>query len=319
MPTSPAPSQIRRKRLFQLLGDAEAAGTTFARLSEIDGFVEAGRPAFILKHDVHGVPLPALLEFAEAERSMGIPGTYFFMAPDHPLTRPAYDFAAQAEAMRAVVAMGHEVGAHLDPYFLMSHCGQSLADVMKDVLARFAGAGVPARFGNMHGNSRHKMPDRDGFGTSFDLFDEIGRQPDHPALAAVPEETAELIRTSRVRLRDLGFTHWADMPLWSSAYGFIVTNFVTDNRLARDGTVEILVHPETRGHYKLADRQPPGSRTPATTRALVPCPAAGDAGAATDPEPGSVVIAFGDEEFERRFRALHSHPVLFLIHPEHYC
>jgi hypothetical protein len=306
----------RRDRLFELLQAALDAGATTARVGEVDDLVGRARAALFLKHDVHGLPLDALASFARQEADRGITGTYFFMVPDHPLTARHYGFDEQVDAMGRLASMGHELGLHVDPFFLLHHLGQPLRPLLVDVLASFRDAGLELRCGNMHGNSRFKMPDRNGYGTSFDLFEELGRQPDFPELRDVPDPIAALIRRQRTSIRALGFTHWADMPLWSARHGFVVTNFVTDNFLAKLGTIEVLVHPDPVGSYKLVDRQPPGSRTPAEPRCLVPCPPSADSGALPT---GSRDVGFETKELREWFVRLAGRPTLVLIHPEHYC
>lgn len=309
-------NRVRQERLFALLASMRQAGAAPRRLSEMDACVAEARAGLFLKHDVHGLDLDGLERFAERAAASGIFGSYFFMAPDHPLTAPHYDWPRQARSMRCLREMGHELGLHIDGYFLIDHLGEPLARLLASMLNRFEREGLTLTIGNMHGNSRHKHADLDGFGTMFDLFEELGRQPDYPALARVPEESAALIRANRVSIRDSGFTHWADMPMWSARYGFIVTNFVTDNQLGKRGTIETLVHEESINAYKLCDHQRPGSRTPAPARETIaltaPC---------TGPFPaaGSEHVNFDSEAIDQRLALMSPHPVLCLLHPEFYC
>lgn len=300
---------------MQLLRDARDRGARFARVDELDECVCKGRPAWFLKHDVHALHLPAMLDVAREQRDAGILGTYLFMAPDHPLTQPAYTPAEQFDAMRQVQALGHQVGVHVDPYFLLHQRGGMLEAILRDLLDTCVREGVPARVGNMHGHSRFKHPDADGFGTMFDLFEEIARQPDFPALGRVPPATRDILRAQRTSLRALGFTHWCDMPMWSAVHGVVTTNFITDNRLAKNGMLEVLTQPQTIGAYALADRQPPGSRTPAAVRQRVPCADATWDGT----PPTNAHVPFEQDACQAWFHRLARQPTLFLVHPEHYC
>ena len=314
-------STNRRRNLFDLLKLLREMGGRFEPLSRLDGLVDEAQAALLIKHDVHGVPLAALLEFAEAELEMGVVGTYFFMAPNHPLTSRVYSFSEQVEAMRQVRSMGHDIGLHIDPYFMMDHLEQALREILILILRQFEDENVPVCCGNMHGNSRFKMLDRNGYETSFDFFEQLGRQQDYPVLADVPEEKARLIRDNRISLKDFGFTHWADMPLWSARHGFVVTNFITDNQLGKRGTIEIVTHEHTCGQYKLADIQPPGSTTPSEPRRLVACTGFEEATEClrTGAFPtGSFTLGFESDEVTTWFRRLSSHPTLFLVHPQHY-
>ena len=159
------------------------------------------------------------------------------------------------------------------------------------------------------------MPDRNGFGTSFEFFEEIARQPDPPAFATIEPDVAATLRQERCSLRRFGIEYWADMPLWSSVNGVVVTNFVTDNFLGKRGTVEVLSRVETIGRYMLADRQPPGSRTLAQPRATVSIePHDSEA-----PSPLHAHLEFQSNELSGALIELAPHPMLMLIHPEFYC
>lgn len=251
---------IRQERLFEMFQMAQDFGVSFAKISDVDQLVAERKAALLLKHDIHGLNLDRLVEFAEREKKMGISGTYYFMPSDHPVTVKHFDIVAQFDAMRAISALGHELGLHIDPYFQIHQKEQPLDDILRRILDDFATGGVGITNANMHGNSRHKHLDKNNYGTSFDLFAEIGRQQDYPALKDVPEESAVLIRANRVQLKDFGITHWGDMPIWSAKNGFVLTNFMTDNQLGKKGTIELMIRRETSGAYCLAATQPPGSR-----------------------------------------------------------
>lgn len=289
-------------------------GASMAPIEAVDRLVDAGQPAWYLKHDIHGLPLDAMVDFAAEEAEAGLLGTYLFMPPDHPLTARHYDWKQQQKAMSAVSALGHRIGLHIDPYFMMEHLGRPLREIMTRLKGEFEACGVEVVTGNMHGNSKYKMVDRNGFGTSFDLFEEIGRQQDYPALSDVDEAVADVIHRERVSLRGVGFTFWTDMPMWSAKHGFVVTNFLTDNQLARRGTIEVLIHADTIGQYRLADRQPPGSRTPSTPREHV----AYAEHQSSDLAPISAHLPFDDEALAQQMQRMAGQAVLMLIHPEHY-
>lgn len=269
----------------------------------------------VLKHDIHDLDLQRLVEFASEEVAQGIVGSYYFMAPGHPLTARSYSPAEQIEAMLRIHALGHEVGLHVDPLFLIDWKKRPLRELMDEMVAQFRSHGLEIVSGNMHGNSQFKGLDRNGYGTSFDLFEEIARQPDYPELRDVDPAVADDIRRHRMRLSEIGLTHWADMPLYSRRFGYVVTQFVTDNQLAKKGSFEVRIDPEAVGQYKLADRQPPGSRSRSVARETI-------ALAKSPPAPhlaaGSHHLALDDEALEDAFVALSAHPTLILIHPQHY-
>lgn len=312
--SKPKRGMAAQDALFEALEEALRGGASLAPLTEIDRFVDERQPGIFLKHDVHDVDLDGVVAFAEREARLGIRGTYFFMPPGHPRTRETYGFTDQAKCMVAIERLGHEVGLHVDPYYQIHAKGQPLRAILQELRAAFEGCGVTLRIGNMHGNSGHKHLDMDGYGTSFDLFDELGRQPDFPHLERVPPETAELIRTHRVSLVHLGFTHWGDLPVWSARHGFIATNFLTDNGYGKRGTFELIVWSDTLGSYRISPRQPPGSRNRAQG-CLVPT---------VEPDPSALPLREhigleGGDVADRLARPGRIMPLLVLIHPEFYC
>lgn len=313
-PPERAPKANAQGALFNLFEKGVTRGVEFAPLTEIDRFVENRVAGMFLKHDVHDVELDRLIVFAEREAALDIRGTYFFMTPEHPRTRGTYNFADQIRAMKAVRDLGHELGLHIDPYYQMREQRLPLDEVLRGLRRNFDGHGIEVRIGNMHGNSVHKHPDLDGFGTSFDLFEELTRQRDFPGLARVPEQTAELIRANRVRLTDHGYDYWGDMPLWSARQGIVATNFLTDNRFGTHGTVEALVRPETTGAYYVSAHAVPGSRNLAEGGRSVP---AHNAATASVAAPVSGHFAPDAPEIEALFSQ--ATPLLMLVHPEFYC
>ncbi|ELY48911.1 polysaccharide deacetylase family protein [Natronolimnohabitans innermongolicus] len=64
------------------------------------------QPLALLRHDVD-VCLDRAVELARFERELGVRSTYMVI-PDSPL----YDVEANAEALRTIEAMGHEIGLH---------------------------------------------------------------------------------------------------------------------------------------------------------------------------------------------------------------
>ena len=284
------------------------------RISDVDRHLKDSKAATFLKHDVHGLALEALIDFAGAQRDAGVLGSYFFMPPDHPVTKRHYSFQRQVAAMHELRGMGHELGLHLDPIELIHETKGSLRQSIHDVLARFAREGIQLPIGNTHGNTAHPMRDQNGHTSAFEFFQELGRQGDYPDLANLPVENAQLIRDHRCSVVDLGFTHWADMPMWSQRHRHIVTHFVSDNLLGKDGTLKFATLPDTNGRYKLMDQHPPRARMPGTVREFVHC---GDADA--NLPIGSFNVALDEDECERWFGRLANQPVLLLIHPEHYC
>jgi hypothetical protein len=315
---APTPlKQQRRERLLGLFGDALRNGAIFSTVGDTDHHVSAHRAVIAIKHDVHALGLDGLIEFARQEKQLGVVATYFFMAPDHPATLPAYTYGEQSEAMREVAALGHQIGLHLDPYFLITSLGEPLAERILACQDRFAGSGINVTVGNMHGHTGHKHPDNQGYGTSFDLFDEIGRQPDYPALRDVPEASAELVRRNRTSLLKLGFTHWADMPLWSARHGYVHTGFVSDNYLGKQNLIEVLLPAETRGRYGLSAYQPPGSRRRAADARYENA----DNLAIADNTAIATKLDFDSDAFGQLFGAARTSlmPAQLLIHPEFYC
>jgi hypothetical protein len=306
---------VARTRLFSLLKEARLRGVTFAKVGELERHIELRTRAVFLKHDIHGMDLDALADFAAEERRNGISATYFFMAPDHPHTATHYAFADQARVMLSIQDMGHQIGLHVDPYFLIDKSQSRFSEVLENCLAMFLGAGIQVTACNMHGNSQHKGRDRNGRGTSFDLFEEIARQPDFPALADVPPEIAEIIRSNRVSLMPFGITHWCDQPLWSAKHRFVVTNYVSDNNLGKNGRIEVTVHEQCVDQWVFSDAQLPGARTKPVSWQALPL-----SRKANFPEywTGTRHLDFSDAGTADIILALANHPLNMLIHPQYY-
>lgn len=316
LPASHSIATQRRQALFKLLTNARNAGTEFLPVRKIGECVKAKRAAIFLKHDIHGLNLESLVDFAIEESRSGIHGTYFFMAPNHPDTVKYYDFSAQARAMKEIQANGHEIGLHLDPYFLIQHHKQSLAQVMDDCLSTFRDQGLDVYSMNMHGNTGHKHRDKNGYGTSFELFEEIARQPDFPALEAMHADSADIVRGNRIRLMDYGVSFWADMPIWIAELGYVVTNFISDNGLGKSGQYELLTHEATANRYAISHYQPPGARNRNQPDNLIVCE-----GQTNLEKFGNWKLAFESAELESIFNTepFVLQPAQILLHPQFYC
>ena len=285
-------------------------------ITHIDSYVDSGKPATFLKHDVHGMSLSSLLKFAQKEREEGIQGSFFFMFPDHPLTAKHYSFSDQIEVMKSLVQLGHEVGIHIDPFFLVHKFQKPLSYTLQSFLAKLREHGITIHCGNTHGNSKFKGKDNNGYGTSFDFFEEIGRQPDYPVLRNVDSAIAEILRCNRTSLSELSISYWADMPLWSKKKQFVATNFISDNNLKKNSSFDITMHAETLRGYRVTSCQPPGSRNLAHQGKTIPV---SPSYAVSDIKVGSYALKFHSHDLNNLFSNVGGLPNLLLVHPEHYC
>ena len=306
----------RQKRLLELFQSIISAKGTIVPISAVDEKVAQQTSAYFLKHDVHDLSLGNLIDFASEEINLGISATYFFLPKDHPRIAKAYKYEEQIEAMHQIKALGHELALHIDPYFLMHERGVGLADALADALYDFRQNGIEFKIGNLHGNSQFKLLDINGYGTSFDLFEEIGRQPDFPKLADVSEQYAEIIRKNRVSLAEFGLSHWADMPLWSAGIGFVGTNYLTDNNLAKKGSVEVLMRGATTGCYYISKTQPPGYRNLAADGQTI---STRECHQEYDSNSSQSFNFFSEDLMKLLSGPNGAQPLLMLIHPEFYC
>ncbi len=303
--------------LFKLFTKWLDQGANFSKVSDIDTNVSMAKSSIYLKHDVHDMCLEALIAFASKQADMGIVGSYFFMPNGHPRTAKSYSFNDQVTAIKQVQSLGHEVGVHVDPYFVMVLYGMNLKGAIETVIKDFGDNDIDVKIGNMHGNSRYNFPDVNGYGTSFELFDEISRHSDFPKLSHLDFESAELIRRNRVSLTDFGITYWADMPIWSKKLGFVVTNFLTDNRFGKEGTFEFVTSADTCGAYLVCERQPPGSRNRSSGKQVFCHDLTCRETFGFPPENGQ--YNFLSDQFVDHFSSpCLLNPLLFLIHPEFY-
>ena len=290
------------------------AGVPVRPVSQVDALAAESTPAVMLKHDVHGVDPDDLVKFARREASLGIRATFLFMPPGHPVTVSSYDLDTQCTMMREILAIGHEVGLHLDPYHLVQDEPDLLEDSLRSVLNRFAERGIEMTVGTTHGNTQDPNRDIDGYETAMDFFSETARHDDFPTLSRVPESSAALIREHRTSLAESGFYVWADLPVWSSASGFTATNYLTDKWLEKRSTFRMHVFEETRGAYYRTERQPPGglNRPPGGQQVAV------SSAGARQLAPGVHELPIDAEVFINLLDHSGALPLLFLAHPQFY-
>jgi hypothetical protein len=87
------------------------------------------RPFLLVRHDVDITPWSAL-RMAELEQSLGICTTYYYR-----LHAPFYNLmdGAVLDSVRAVAAMGHEVGLHYEPGFFLERGMDPVAGTRSDL------------------------------------------------------------------------------------------------------------------------------------------------------------------------------------------
>lgn len=87
------------------------------------------RPFLLIRHDVDITPWAAL-RLAELERSEGVCTTYYYR-----LHAPFYNLmdGAVLDSVRAVAAMGHEVGLHYEPGFFLERGMDPVAGTRSDI------------------------------------------------------------------------------------------------------------------------------------------------------------------------------------------
>lgn len=307
--------EFNQECLFDLFKSGINQGAIFTQLTSIDDFIDSRKAAIFLKHDIHDLNLDKLVYFAEREAKNNIKATYFFMTLNHPRTRDSYTSADQIDAMKSIQLLGHELGLHIDPYFHMGNSHFPLAEIMKGIINSFSEYGLSFKIGNMHGNTAYKHLDNNGYGTAFDLFEEIGRQADYPVLENVPIHSADIIRKNRVSIRNFNFSYWGDMPMWSGKHGFIVTNFLTDNNLGKRQTMKLVIQKETLSAYQISQEQPPGSLNRNENGKIVPI----NPVSSVQQIPFMSELKLADRMLRNYFCQPESIlPLLFLVHPEFY-
>lgn len=303
------------ERLFALLELARREGATFSRVQEIDAGVRNAKPALFVKHDIHASPLDAVMKFAEREVRQKIWGTFFFMLPGHPCTQPVYSPGEQLDAMKAIQSMGHEIGVHLDPFYLIHHFKGALQTILLNALEQIRSHGIDIRTGNIHGHTGYKGLDRNGRGTSFDFFEEIQRQPDYPELRDLDPETAGQIRKHRTTLASLGIDCWADTFLWSRRTGCVELPYLSDNDPAKKGAFRLMNLEGVAGHYAVSDRHPPGAMNAPERRHFIPIAAPESAAQLLT---GVTMIPMRISDMEICMAALSKTGAILLLHPQYY-
>jgi hypothetical protein len=240
--------------MLDLLRGARAGGANFVPVSKIDQFLRGKKPAVFLKHDIHNVSPRKLIELAQQEADIGVFGTYFFMSFGHPRVEKFFSPDEQKIMMREIADVGHEIGAHIDALYETRQLGKSLRNAVAEQLDTFEEIVGAVSVANLHGNTAFRTTDNYGNNVVYDLFEELGRQPDYPELRHVAPDVAEYIRDNRISLHDLDLTHWGDSWIWSRDNGLIASGVLSDNWVGKEDTLQVTLNSEEPCAYGLNAR-----------------------------------------------------------------
>jgi len=114
--------------------------------------IPVGSSSFgLLKFDIHG-NIRRPLEMARILSALHIPGI-FLMMHRHPINEAFYDSPETWQILREIADGGHEVGIHIDPFYLVRAYGD-LYEGLRSELKHFRDRGVKVRSATLHGDSR---------------------------------------------------------------------------------------------------------------------------------------------------------------------
>lgn len=273
--------------------------------------LKAGQSAIYLRHDVHNVELPKLIEFAESEVRAGFKASYFFMGKHHPRTKASYSFYEECETIHQIKEMGHDVGLHIDPFIGTSSSDPIPRFSLKRELLEFAKFGIKFSIGTMHGNSSQNTKDLDGRSLGWEFFEELSREE---GLARVPSSVARKILASRTRLVNHGFHLFADLPMWSE-HQFTSMNYVSDSSFRKVGGLNLEVFPETINRYYISESQPRGSSKRASVGSTVEATSDCFLEGVEPTKHGRKTLMI--EKYQNLVESLATaQPLLFLSHPD---
>ena len=303
------------QRILGLLEKSRVNGAEYSPVRNIDEFLERKKSAVFLKHDVHYANPEKIVEFARSESEIGVFGTYFFMNFDHPIGTKYLSRTDQKYIMRMIKGLGHEVGLHFDPLPIVRDKSLFMGDVLKNQIREIEGVVGSCVSVNLHGNSKFKLVDKSGNNLIYDLFEEISRQRDFPILNNVEDIEAEILRRSRVRVRDYGISYWGDSWIWSARYNLIATNYVTDNWVGKEEKLAIMLNDSNPCAYGLEPVQTIGSREGSVEARWIDC---GTNVQLTTQEIGPRPSVW-DETADNFFsQIVPSIPLVMLLHPQFY-
>ena len=129
--------------------DTETTKRFARRLGKEDGRLKEGYG--LLRFDIHGnVERP--LRVAEALSALGMHGLFLTMHR-HPVNETIYDAPSTWESLKRISELGHEIGLHFDPFYLIRAHG----DLYKGVAAaanELTARGFKVETASVHGDTR---------------------------------------------------------------------------------------------------------------------------------------------------------------------
>jgi hypothetical protein len=140
--------------LFSALREAGIETETVKRFSRRLAKPEGGRLKEgygLLRFDVHG-NIERPLRVAEALAALGMHGVFLTMHR-HPVNAAIYDESATWDALKKIAELGHEVGLHFDPFYLIRAHGDLYAGLAA-ALGEFANRGFDIQSTSVHGDTR---------------------------------------------------------------------------------------------------------------------------------------------------------------------
>jgi hypothetical protein len=152
-PPAPEFSHDELVGLFAALKEANIETETtkrFARrLGKEDGRLKEGYG--LLRFDIHG-NIDRPLRVAESLSALGMHGLFLTMHR-HPVNEAIYDAPSTWESLTRISELGHEVGLHFDPFYLIRAYGdlyKGVAAAANDLTAR----GFKIQTASVHGDTR---------------------------------------------------------------------------------------------------------------------------------------------------------------------
>jgi hypothetical protein len=194
-PRSPRPDQFSLSQLGEFVEALKEADVALVPVDEFAERYEAYRAmrrkqrmqfaacCGHLKFDIHG-NVQRALEIATMLHERSTPGL-FLMMHRHALNQDFYDSPSTWEMLRQIRAMGHEIGIHADPFYLIRTAGD-FHEGLRKALADFTQRGFAVRTATLHGDTREHIKARQL--QANDFFGERYRRSKWDGIPPVGEE-----------------------------------------------------------------------------------------------------------------------------------
>lgn len=153
------PREFRHRELvglFVAMKDAGIETETVKRFAKRLGRGGRRQGYGLLRFDIHG-NIERPLRVAEELSALGLHGLFLTMHR-HAVNETIYDAPATWNSLKKIADLGHEIGLHFDPFYLIRAHGD-LYDGVRAAVAELAQRGFTVQAASVHGDTRTHIKD----------------------------------------------------------------------------------------------------------------------------------------------------------------